>query len=258
MLQIDKIDCSYDGLKAITGVEFTIEEGEFVGILGPNGSGKTTLLRAMSGVKAPDCGQVRLGGRDLRSLSPREIAQHIAYVSQDVTIELEFTVEEVVLMGRTPHLSAVGWESKHDLKVARHAMELAEVTHLAARRITELSGGERQRAMIAMALAQEADIMLLDEPTSHLDIAHQLAVLDLFKQLRSDHGRTVVAVFHDLSLAGEYCRRLILLDKGKVVAIGSTEEVLTTETLEQVYHMPVLVQKNPISGRPMVVLASRR
>ena len=183
----------------------------------------------------PREGQVRLHGRNLREIGRRKLAKTLAYLLQDLSLDLAFTVREVALMGRSPHLPRIGRETKRDLEIAERAMDLADVADLGDRPITEISGGERQRAFIAMCLAQEPEVLLLDEPTSHLDIGHQLSVLDLIGKLNRQTRMTVVAVFHDLNLAAEYCQRLLVLDHGRVVALGTPQDVLTKETIQKVY-----------------------
>jgi iron complex transport system ATP-binding protein len=191
-------------------------------------------------------------------MARRDVAKRVAHLLQDFAPGPAFSVREVVLMGRSPHLSRFGRETERDLAIVERAMELANVLHIADRSITEISGGERQRAFIAMCLAQEPRVLLLDEPTSHLDIAHQLSILNLIRNLSRRTRLTVVAVFHDLNLAAEYCDRLILLDQGRVVATGTPADVLTAEMILNVYGVRVLIGRNPVSGGPHVVLAANR
>ena len=258
-ITIENVECGYDRAPVIGGVSLDVPRGEFLGILGPNGSGKTTLLRAATGVIAASAGRITVNGADIRSLGPRDIARQVACVMQDNAASvgaghLAFAVRDVVTMGRTPYLSRAGWATPRDRDAVDRAMELAEVTHLADRPITELSGGERQRAFIAMALAQECDIIMLDEPTSHLDIAHQIGILDLFAGLNRDSNKTIVGVFHDLNLASEYCERLLLLKDGQVAAVGKPEEIFTPEMIRSIYGARVAVQPSPATGRPHVFL----
>ena len=186
----------------------------------------------------------------------RDVANRVAHLMQDRALGLTFSVGELVLMGRSPHLPRFGRETAHDLAIARHAMDLAGVSHIADRPITEISGGERQRAFLAMCLAQEPELLLLDEPTNHLDIGHQLSILNLIKDLTRQAGMTVVAVFHDLNLAAEFCDRLVLLDHGRVAGAGTPAEVLTAEMILNVYGATVFVGRNPVSSAPHVVLAA--
>ncbi len=256
MLRVENVSAGYDGRYVLHEVSLEVVHGEFLGLIGPNGSGKTTLLRVISGFLPPTKGIVRLGGRDLRRIGRRELAQTMACLMQDSDLGLPFTVQEVVLMGRAPHLSRIGWETQGALRVALRAMACADVLHLADRPITEISGGERQRAFIAMCLAQEPQMLLLDEPTNHLDIAHQLSVLDLIRSLNHQMGMTVVAVFHDLNHASEYCDRLLMLNQGRVENVGAPADVLTRELIREVYHADVLIRENPVSSRPHMVISA--
>ncbi len=192
----------------------------------------------------------------MRALGRRDIAKRVAHLLQDHALGLAFSVREVVLMGRWPHVPRFGRETERDLAIVERAMELANVSHFADRPITEISGGERQRAFIATCLAQEPQVLLLDEPTSHLDIGHQLSILNLIRDLNRQTHMTVVAVFHDLNLAAEYCDRLVLLDQGRVVAAGTPADVVTTERILNVYGVNVLIGRNPVSDRLHIVLTS--
>jgi len=241
---------------AVREVTMHVAEGEFVGLIGPNGSGKTTLLRVISGVLAPFEGEVLLRDAPLRTIGKRRLAQMMACLPQELASDQAFTVREIVTMGRSPHLSRMGRETAKDSEEVEKAMALADVADIADRFMTEISGGERQRAFIAMCLAQEPQILLLDEPTSHLDVGHQLSLLDLVRRLNRKTGMTVVAVFHDLNLAAEYCDRLLLLHQGRTEALGSPEEVLTAEIIQRVYQAKVLTEPNRISGKPHIVISA--
>jgi len=257
VLTVENVSAGYGDKPVLHGVAMAAARGEFVGLIGPNGSGKTTLLRVMSGVLRPSDGTVRLKGADLRGIRWRALARTMACLSQEIALDLPFAVREVVLMGRSPHLSQLGGETREDLEVAERCMALADVSQIADRPITEISGGERQRAFIAMCLAQEPEILVLDEPTSHLDIGHQLSVLNLVRKLNRDGGVTVIAVFHDLNLAAEYCDRVLLLNGGRVEAWGAPADVITAAMIGKVYGAKVLTEPNPVSGRPHVVLFAR-
>jgi iron complex transport system ATP-binding protein len=256
MLSLRNISAGYAGRLVLQNVVANITAGEFVGFIGPNGSGKTTLLRVISGVLPARQGEVWLAGRNLREMGRRDVARIVAHLLQERALGLAFSVREVVLMGRSPHLPRFGRETERDLAIVERAMDLANVSHIADRPATEISGGERQRAFIAMCLAQEPQLLLLDEPTNHLDIGHQLSVLNLIRGLNRQNGMTVVAVFHDLNLAAEYCDRLVLLDQGRAVAAGTPAEVLTPEMIQNVYRVEVLVGRNPASNAPHVILGS--
>ena len=238
-------------------VSFTLAEGEMVGVIGPNGSGKTTLIRLLSGIWTPQKGYVTLNGCPVTGLSRRKLAQTMAVVPQNSSLPEAFTVLEVVLMGRTPHLAWLQSEGAKDFQVAQQAMELTDTWEFAQRRVGELSGGERQRVLIARALAQESQVLLLDEPTAHLDLAHQGAVLDLVSRLNREEGITVLAVFHDLNLASQYCSRLIMLHQGRVYAQGSPQEVITAENLSAVYGAQLLVMAHPENRLPVTLVTAR-
>ena len=255
MLSLQNIIAGYAGRLVLQNVSVNVTAGEFIGLIGPNGSGKTTLLRVISGVLPARQGDVRLGGRNLREMSRRDVAKRVAHLLQECATGMAFSVREVVLMGRSPHLPRFGRETQRDLAIVERALKMANVSHVAERPITEISGGERQRAFIALCLAQEPQVLLLDEPTSHLDLGHQLSILNLIRNLNRQARMTVVAVFHDLNLAAEYCDRLVLLDQGRLVAAGTPADVLTTEMILNVYGVNVLVECNPVSGGPHIVLA---
>ncbi|MGD1000106.1 MAG: ABC transporter ATP-binding protein [Candidatus Brocadiia bacterium] len=256
MLSVKNVSAGYGRKLVVRDVTMRVAEGEFVGLIGPNGSGKTTLLRVISGVLAPSEGEVLLRDAPLRTIGKRRLAQMMACLPQELASDLAFTVREIVLMGRSPHLSRIGRETRQDSEAAEKAMALADIADIADRFMTEISGGERQRAFIAMCLAQEPQILLLDEPTSHLDVGHQLSLLDLVKRLNRRSGMTVVAVFHDLNLASEYCDRLLLLHQGRAEALGSPQEVLTAEIIRRVYQAKVLTEPNLVSGKPHIVISA--
>ena len=257
MLSLRNVSAGYAGRLVLQDIAVNIAAREFVGLIGPNGSGKTTLLRVMSGVLRARQGEVWLGGRKLCEMGRRVVARTVAHLLQDCPSGLAFPVRDVVLMGRSPHFSRFGRETERDLAIVERAMDLAKVSRIADRPITELSGGERQRVFLAMCLAQQPRLLLLDEPTSHLDLGHQLSILDLIRDLNRQTRMTVVAVFHDLNLAAEYCDRLVLLDQGRVVAAGTPADVLTTEAVRNVFGVQVLVDRNPMSGSPRVVFAAK-
>jgi iron complex transport system ATP-binding protein len=243
----------YGGLWALRDVSVAIRPGEAVGIVGPNGSGKTTLLRALAGLVTPARGLVRLDDRPVRGFARRDLARVLAYVPQDPASAFAFTALEVVLMGRAPHGSGLGLAGPGDLTVARQALARLDVTHLEHRPIQTLSGGERQRVFLARALAQRPAVLLLDEPTTHLDLAHQLGLCALMHALAEGEGLTVAAVLHDLSLAAAYCDRVVLLEAGRIVAVGSPREVLTATAVERVFRVAVRIERHPTTGAPFVL-----
>jgi iron complex transport system ATP-binding protein len=248
---------SYGREPVIDDVSVTLAAGEMLGVIGPNGSGKSTLLRLLSGVLHPDRGEIRIHGRSLSEYSRRELGRTIAVVPQDTAIEFPFSVTEVVLMGRSPHLSGFAFENAHDVAVAREAMRRTDVLSLADRSIHELSGGERQRVVLARALAQDAMVLLLDEPGAFLDIRHEVEIYDLLRDLQRE-GRSVISVLHDLNLAALYCDRVALLKAGQLVQLGPPAEVITYKNLTDVYETEVYVDVNAITGAVNVLPLSRK
>ncbi len=254
---IDNFSCGYPGFK-LGGINLSLEKGSFNGIIGPNGSGKTTLFRGITSAIATLEGTISLKGQQLDRLSLKERAQQMAIVSQFVDVD-QVSVEDYVLMGRMPyHGRFQFFESKDDYEIAHHYMQLTDVLKHKDKLMTELSGGEQQRAAIARALTQEPKLLLLDEPTSHLDITHQVRILDLLHRLNQEMGLTVLMVVHDLNLASEYCDRLVLFNDGKLFTQGTPDEVLTFDTIEQVYRTPVITRTNPYSNKPVIFLVSEK
>ncbi|MBI3287331.1 MAG: ABC transporter ATP-binding protein [Chloroflexi bacterium] len=223
-------------------------------LIGPNGSGKTTTLRLISGVLHPERGGVRLRGRELLSLRRREIARETAVVPQILEVPYALSVREMVMLGRTPHVSPWRNPSAQDAAVVNAVMARVGIADLAERLFPDLSGGERQKAIIAMALAQEPRLLLLDEPTAHLDIHHQLAIMDTVFELQREQGLTVLAAMHDLNLASLYFDRLILLNQGRIVVDGPPQAVIREEVLREAFGARVRVRRHPLRDRPQVVL----
>jgi len=259
LFEVENLRGGYHRRKdVIKGVSFKIYKQDILGIIGPNGSGKTTLLRLMTRLLNPQAGSLRLEGEDIRCMGLLEFCRKTACVGQDMSINFPFTVFEVVLIGRTPHLKRLQFETKKDLAIARDCLSMTDTSGLSGKYLDELSAGERQRVIIAKALAQEPVLLFLDEPTSHLDITHQIQILDLLKKLNRDNGLTIAMVLHDLNLASEYCNRLVLINEGSIFKEGAPEEVLTYQNIEAVYKTVVVVEKNPISNKPYVILVSGR
>ncbi len=252
MLEIRDLTVAYGELVALRQVSLSLGAGELLGVVGPNGSGKSTLIRAITRLVRPLGGDIHLDGKEVGRLSQRELARWAAVVPQNPYLPDAFTVLEVALMGRTPHLGLLQSEGRADLAVVRRALEQTDTWHLASRRMGELSGGERQRVVVARALAQETPLLLLDEPTAHLDMGHQAVVFDLVRQLCRREGKGVLAAIHDLSLAGQYCDRLVMLNEGRVVGEGEPQEVLSPRLLASVYGTRVSVFPHPLTGRPVV------
>jgi iron complex transport system ATP-binding protein len=253
-IEIEDLTFTYGGNAVLCGTSFTVPDGSFTGIIGPNGSGKTTLLKLLSRVLQPAHGHVALGARALNSFGQNELARTMAVVEQDTSAGYLFSVEEIVMMGRSPYLGRFQSESLQDYEIVRKALEMTGCLHLRNRAVTELSGGERQRVMIARALAQQPKVLLLDEPTSHLDIGYQQEILDLVKGFNAVNGLTVVAVLHDLNLAAYYCNELVMMEEGRIAACGTPAQVLTAENIARVYRTRVLVSPHPVLGTPTVLL----
>jgi iron complex transport system ATP-binding protein len=254
LLEVRELDFGYGGRFRLAGVSFEVAAGEILGVIGPNGSGKTTLVRLVSRVRAPERGEIRLAGTSLARLSRQALARQVAVLPQDVAPAFALTVEELVLMGRHPHAEGRFFDTAGDLERARDAMGLAGVKELAGQPLDALSGGERQRVTLARALAQEPRLLLLDEPTSHLDLRHQREVVGLLRRLNRERGLTALLVSHDLNLAGEVADRILLLSAGRIARIGTPAQVLDEAVLEAAYGCPVRVEKNPDSGRPVVTI----
>ncbi len=252
-LILSDVHAGYQDNDILKGITAEIGSGEFVGIVGPNGCGKTTLLRTISRSLKPKFGEISLDGINVYSISARDFARKVGVVPQETWVAFEFTVMEVVMMGRTPWLGRFSVESNHDREMAIDAMRRTGTEELADRQANALSGGERQRVMLARALAQEPDVLLLDEPTSHLDINYQFEMMDLVKGLNRRTGVTVVAVLHDLNLAAQYCDRILMVGKGIIEAVGTPEQVITPENIENVYGASVWVRKHPTTHRPYVI-----
>jgi iron complex transport system ATP-binding protein len=243
---------------ALHDVSVSIPPGSLTGLLGPNGCGKTTLLKLLSGVLKPELGSVRLGNREVRLLSARTIAQQIAVVPQETHPAFEFTVLEMVLMGRHPHLGPFQLEGPSDLAIAREAMKATGTGHLASRPYMTLSGGEKQRVVIASALAQQPKVLLLDEPTASLDLGYQLEIASLLRQLNQERGVTMVLATHDLNLAASLCDTLVLVREGRVLMQGPTSKVLTSGTVEQLYGVIADVSFHERAGHVTVVPVRRQ
>ena len=253
VLAAEAVSFAYGDAAVLHAVDVAVAPGEIVGVIGPNGSGKTTLVRVLSGTVAPAAGLVRLDGIPLASLRRRERARRLAVVPQDPVLEFPFTALEVVLMGRAPYLGTLGFPRARDLAIARDAMSRLDVAGLEDRPLDRVSGGERQRVLLARALAQEARVLLLDEPTTHLDLRHQAGMHDVVRALARERGVAVVSVLHDLNLAALYCDRLVLLAGGRVVRAGTPADVLSADVLRSAFATDVYVGVHPVTGGPVVL-----
>jgi iron complex transport system ATP-binding protein len=253
MLEIDTISVAYENSLVLKNVSLRVEAGEVVAVLGPNGAGKSTLLKAVSGVLSLRAGSVKINGREVVRLPEAERARHIAVVPQARSLPGAFTVYQTVLLGRTPYLGWLGRAGKSDLDHVHRALSQTDSQLLAERAISTLSGGEQQRVLLARALAQNTPVLLLDEPTSHLDLQYQYSFLNLVRQLVTEKGLAVLMVLHDLNLAGLYADRVVLLEGGEIRAEGIPAGVLTEENIRAVYRTPVHVMPHPEYGTPLVL-----
>ena len=254
-LRVTNLTAGYGENIVLRDVGFELRAGELLAVVGPNGAGKSTLLRIVSGALTPREGEIELEGRPLAAYDRRTLARKLATVAQDNSVAFTFSVLEVVLMGRAPHLGSFHFESEHDLAVAHAALTRLGLVKLAQRPIQEISGGERKRVFLARALAQEPHVALLDEPTAFLDLRHVAEIFTRFRELCASRQLAVVATLHDLNAAALYADRVLLLKDGEAVAYGTPEEVLTADNLLKVYETPVYVGKNPANGAIAVLPA---
>jgi iron complex transport system ATP-binding protein len=252
LIQAEHINVEYDGEYALRGVSLEIEEGDFISILGPNGSGKTTLIRALLGLVGVREGSVMFFDRPVTAYRPRELAMRVSFLPQNPPVTLPFLVRDIVMMGRFPYLGRFETERERDVKAVEHAMDIMGVRKLARRHLAELSGGEVKRVFIAQAVAQESDILFLDEPTASLDINYQVEIFKMLETFNGEMGKTIVLVTHDINHAARYARRILLLKEGAVVHEGSAEEVIQGEELSRVFNTPVTVEHDR-NGKPYVV-----
>jgi ABC-type cobalamin/Fe3+-siderophores transport system ATPase subunit len=261
MLKATDVSFSYGGRhgarRVIDRVSFEVERGTIVGLLGPNGSGKTTLVRILAGMLHPDSGHVVLDGASVMEMSRRDLARRVALVPQETHTTFDFSVIDMVLMGRYPHLGPFELERPADLDIARDALDATGTADLESRSFRTLSGGEKQRVVIAAALAQASDLLLLDEPTTALDVGYQFEIATLLKRLNAAHGTTMIVSTHDLNLAASLCERVVLLKSGCVVAHGVTAETLTAENIRLLYNVEADVQFHARAGHLTVVPLGR-
>lgn len=251
-ISILNLSYSYGKVPVLKDISFEIEKGDFFIIIGPNGSGKTTLLRLLAGLISPGREEIKVLGDSIENYSRKALARKIAYVPQKVPADFPFTVSEAVLMGRSPHMGMLGLEKERDLTAAGEAMKFTGLDHLADRKTSQLSGGECQRVFIARAICQDTEIILLDEPTASLDLAHQTRIMDLMEKLQKEREITVVMVSHDLNLAAMYGRTLLLLKEGRIEGLGKPDEVLTFQTLEAAYGCTLLVDESQLGKFPRI------
>jgi len=257
MIEVQSISFRYHKEWVLQDISFQAGKGEFIGLIGPNGSGKTTLLKILYRLLSPQQGEILFEQVPLKRMNRTDIAKKVAVVAQETHLLFPFSVMEIVLTGRSPYLGHLMFEREKDLEIAKKAMEWTEILPFAERPIDELSGGERKRVFIARALAQEPEVILLDEPTANLDIHHQIDFLNLILTLNREKGLTIIMASHDMNIASEFCDRLLLLQKGKIYKIGIPEEVITQKNIEQVYGCEVWVDQHPVSGMPRISLLKK-
>ena len=257
-LRLDRVSLGYGKRIVLDDISLAARPGEMLGIIGPNGSGKSTLIRGITRLISPSSGQIFLNGQDIASMSRSDLARLVAVVPQNAVLPELFTAFEVVLMGRTPHLGLFRYEGENDLAIVRNAMEVTQTTAFAERRVGELSGGERQRLIVARALAQEPKVILLDEPTAHLDINYQIETLSLIRQLCLEQNLIVASALHDLNLAAQYCDRLVMLSDGKIYCQGVPKAVISSQTIREVYGAEVCVFPHPINELPATFIVSEK
>lgn len=257
LLRAENVNFNFGTRRILKDVSLTVNGGEFVGLIGANGSGKTTLLRVLLALLKPSSGEIRLGETLITDLNRREIALRGAFVQQETLVDFDFTAREIAAMGRTPHLGRFAPEQTKDRAAIESAMRATETIDFADRLITELSGGERQRVQLARALAQETALILLDEPTSHLDLTHQFEVLETVRRFTVNHERAALAAIHDLSLAARFCHRLLMLSNGEIVAQGTPTEVLTEQNLANYFGLRARVRHDDeINNLTVIPLAA--
>ncbi|GGE09561.1 ABC transporter ATP-binding protein [Marinithermofilum abyssi] len=255
MLQGIGLSKNFQGKYVIRDVDITVRRGEIIGLIGPNGSGKTTLVRLLSGEETPDSGQVVLEGKPLVAFAAKERAQRVAVLPQEGLSPVAFTVQEVVAMGRYPHESAWSWLERRMDSMVETVLTKTGLTEDRHRPVQHLSGGQRQRVAIAKAMAQEPHCFILDEPTTYMDIAHQIAVLDEIKEWQRERELAVLVVFHDLNLAAHYCDRILAMKDGRIVREGPPDSLLTASLIREVYDVDAAVIRHPVTGVPQVLLS---
>lgn len=257
IIRVNKLSFAYEEKPVLKDLEFSLPEGSFTGIIGPNGAGKTTLLKNMLGLVEISPGRIFIKQKDILDYKIDKIAREMTYVKQRLE-ESSLKVFDYILTGRTPYLGKYQlFESEEDIKIAEKYLKLLNLEKYADKNLDQLSGGERQMVQLARALGQETPIMLLDEPTSHLDISHKIENMNMLSNIHSRLNKTILIVLHDLNLAGEYCDNLILMDQGTIHSMGQPREVLTYQNIEEVFDTLVIVKENPLSGKPYVIPVTR-
>ena len=253
ILELKDISFGYQNSLVIDNVSFKVKKGEFIGLIGPNGAGKSTLFKTLLGILKPNSGEVLYGGKTIESLGFKERAKKMAFLPQIFELKFSYTVEDFIAMGRFPYQDGLSVYSNEDLKLVEEVIQRFLLTEIRKRRIDELSGGELQRVLFAQSIAQNPEVLLLDEPTTHLDIGHQFEIMNILSRLNKE-GLTVIAILHDLNISAEFCDRIILMNKGIVVRDGEPSSVMDYNVIEDVYKAKVVIKKNPYSGKPFLIL----
>lgn len=253
ILKFEHVAAAYGDREVLKDVNLTIREGEFAGLIGSNGTGKSTLIKCVSGLLPLKRGSIRICGKENAALKNKERAQLVAVVPQSYHVEYDFTVEDIIMMGRNPYLSFRRKESEEDQEIVQEAMRVTNTEMFRGRYYNELSGGERQRVILARAIAQKPRVILLDEPTSALDVHHQIEVMELIARLNEEENMTVLAVLHDINMASRFCKRMIMLQNGVVTADGTPDQVINRKNMESLYQMKLMIRENPLFHKPEIV-----
>lgn len=253
MLSFSHAAVGYGEKTVLRDVSFQVKKGEYVALIGSNGTGKSTLIKCVSGLLPLNSGEIEICGKNSRKLKPKERARMVAVVPQSYYVDYDFTVEDIVMMGRNPYIDFRHRESQEDREIAERAMKLTKTDMFRNRLYNQLSGGERQRVILARAITQQPEIILLDEPTSALDLHHQIEVMELIRQLNEKEHITVLAVLHEINLASRFCSRIVILKDGKVKADGTPREIINRQEMEELYEMRLLVKNNPLIEKPEII-----
>ncbi len=258
ILEVRNLSAGYGNGEVIHNITFSLNRGEFLSILGRNGSGKSTLIKALQGLLKNSKGEVKVNKKNIYTLKSRDVAKKIAYVPQLMTLSFDFSVEEIILMGRYVHQGHFAKATAVDKTIIEEIMNLTEISHLRGKSIAHLSGGERQRVFIARALAQDTPLLFLDEPSSHLDISYQVEIYHILRRLQEDKGKTILAAEHNINLAIPYSQRIMFLKGGHIHALGSPEELITKQTIKEVFQADVDIREHLHSGLPEISLTFQK
>ncbi|MEA2103512.1 MAG: ABC transporter ATP-binding protein [Candidatus Cloacimonadota bacterium] len=253
MIKTKKLNFKYDKIKILKEISCEISKGDFVGIIGPNGAGKSTFVKCLSGFLKPNAGKIFIDNEAIEKYDKTKLAKKIAVVVQQPYYEFDFSVTEIVLMGRFHNLKFLESYGRTDFEITKKTLETLSISHLAERKISELSGGEVQLVMIALALNQNTDVLLFDEPASHLDIHHQINIFTILKKMNKQQGKTILAVSHNINLTAEYCDKIMLMSDGQIVEFGTVENVLHSENLSKTFQIPIKTTRNPFTNKPGII-----